>query len=66
MSTVDQVAAEDEVFEYEAEAELFSVRNRNPEVNLPNTSVLIGPRRPSALPSKICRRSSCCVPSSGR
>ena len=28
MSTVDQVAAEDEVFDYEAEAELFSVRNR--------------------------------------
>jgi hypothetical protein len=27
MSTVDQVAAEDEVFDYEAEAELFSVRN---------------------------------------
>ena len=28
MSTVDQVGAEDEVFDYEAEAELFSARNR--------------------------------------
>ena len=28
MSTVDQVAAEDEVFDYEAEAELCSARNR--------------------------------------